>query len=82
MRETGRGKELGKDVGSVVFKPQPGELCSMNGPTLKQKGQSLDPSINQSLAAGSHLGGGGHHPGISSRGDTVAPATREVLWRY
>lgn len=46
----GQGKELGKDVGSVA-KPQPGELCSLHGPTLK-----LDPHINQPLAAGGHLG--------------------------
>lgn len=56
----GQDKELGKDVGSVV-KPQPGELCSLHGPTFK-----LHPHINQPLAAGGRPSGSGRFiPGVT-----------------
>lgn len=72
--EGGRNREdkgLGKDVGSVV-KPQHGELCSLHGPPLK-----LDPIlINHWQLAATWA------EEVHSRGDTVASAPREVLWRY
>lgn len=81
MREAGmnRARSWAKMWVQLWLNLSLGGICSMNGPTLKLEGHPLDPHLNQSLAAGNHLGGGGHHPGISSGGDTVAPATGKVL---
>lgn len=70
-------------MGPVVVELQPRKLCSMNGPTELAHLEIGRPAFRspppyQLLAADCPLGGRGHQPDISSRGDTVAPATRAV----